>query len=183
MDARMIVEAVLFAADAHAHMRRDDGKTPYFNHLAEVAAHCARHEPFDPVLVVAAYLHDTLEDTGATEPLLRERFGDEVAGVVMEVTDPPGLKGKARRQRQVEHAATSSLRARLIKIADKTSNVAELVEHPGKDETIAGMQKYLKWARAVVDACRGTDAGLELAFDTAAARLDTVIAAHAGRKD
>lgn len=184
MDAegRTIAEAVEFAAEAHAGQRLDNGKTPYFNHLAEVAARCARHEPFDPVLVTAAYLHDTVEDTGVTEELIRERFGDAVADLVMEVTDPPDLKGKARRQRQVDHAATSSERAKLIKIADKTSNVGELVDRPAKDETVKGMRKYLDWARAVVDACRGVDGDMEAAFDTAAERLEAAIAARARKK-
>lgn len=182
VDARMIAEAVEFAADAHAGKQGDDGRTPYFNHLAEVAAFCARREPFDPVLVAAAYLHDTVEDTGVTEELIRERFGDAVTDLVMEVTDPPGLKGKERRQRQVDHAATSSERAKLIKIADKTSNVAELVDRPAKDETAKGMQKYLDWARAVVEACRGVDDAMEAAFDTAAERLEAAIAARAKKK-
>ena len=173
----MIAEAVLLAAEAHAGEKRDDGVTPYFNHLAEVASRCARHEPFDPVLVAAAYLHDTIEDTGVTEPLLRERFGDEVADLVMEVTDPPGLEGKARRQWQVDHTATASLGAKLIKIADKTSNVTELVDHPGPDHTAEKGAKYLKWARAVVDVCRGSNGAMEAAFDTAAARLEATIAA------
>jgi len=181
-DQRMIAEAVEFAAEAHAGQRLDNGETPYFNHLAEVAARCARHEPFDPVLVTACYLHDTLEDTGATEAILRERFGDAVTDLVVEVTDPPELKGRERRQRQVDHAATSSLRAKLIKIADKTSNVSELVDRPARDETAKGMQKYLDWARAVVDACRGADAVMEEAFDAAAGRLEAAIATRNKKK-
>ena len=178
---RLIAEAVLFAADAHADDMRDDGRTPYFNHLAEVAARCAAHVPFDAELVAAAYLHDTVEDTGVSEALLRERFGDVVADVVMEVTDPPELKGEARRQHQVERAATASLRAKLIKIADKTSNVTELVDSAAPDEPLAKQRRYLEWAHAVVNACRGSDAALEEAFDTAAGRLATAIAAREGK--
>lgn len=177
-DARTIADAVAFAAEAHAGQKRGDGETPYINHPAEVAARCARAEPFDPVLVTACYLHDTVEDTAVTEDELRRRFGDAVTDLVMEVTDPPGLKGRARRQRQVDHTATASRRAKLIKIADKTSNVTELVTRPPVDETPKGMRKYLKWARAVVDVCRGLDAGMEAAFDAAAARLEAEIEAR-----
>lgn len=175
-DARLIADAVTFAANAHAGQHLDDGETPYFNHPADVAARCAGAEPFDPVLVAACYLHDTVEDTSVTESDLRRRFGDAVADLVIEVTDPPGLKGKARRQRQVDHTATASTRAKLLKIADKTSNVLQLVDRPGRDETAKGKRKYLDWARAVVAVCRGTDAGLEAAFDAAAARLEAAIA-------
>lgn len=177
--ARMIAEAVLFAADAHAGQRRDNGTTPYFNHLAEVAALCARRVPFDPVLVTAAYLHDTIEDTGVGEAILRERFGDAVADLVVDVTDPKGLKGRARRQRQVTHTAAASDRVKLLKIADKTSNVAELVDAPAADETRKGCEKYLKWAERVVAVSRGIDAQFDAAFDDAARRLRAAIAAMA----
>jgi GTP diphosphokinase / guanosine-3',5'-bis(diphosphate) 3'-diphosphatase len=169
--ARQIVEAFAFAAHAHAFQKRDDMGDAYVIHLAEVAASCAQHEPFDPVLVTAAILHDTLEDTSVTEQALRERFGDDITDVVLEVTDPPGLKGKARRERQVAHIATASTRAKILKIADKTSNVAELADLPkGGIGKVKKARRYLEWSSRVVDVCRGSDADLEFAFDTALAR-------------
>lgn len=180
--ARQIVEAMAFAAHAHAFQLRDDVGDAYVVHLAEVAASCARHEPFDPVLVTAALLHDTVEDTPVTEDALRGIFGDEVTDIVMEVTDPPGLKGKARRERQVTHMATASVRAKLIKIADKTSNVAELADHPKGIGKIKNAARYVDWSRRVVDVCRGSDAALEAEFDAVAARAEAGLARHAKEK-
>lgn len=171
----LVVDAAAFAADAHALQRRDDGETPYFNHLAEVARRCAEAAPDDAVLLAACYLHDVLEHTGCTEPLLRERFSGEIVDLVVEVTNPPELHGRAKREHQVLQAGRSSRRAKLIKLADKTSNVLELVERPAADDTVRSQAKYLRWARRTVDACRGADAAMEAAFDAAAARLDTAI--------
>ena len=180
-DARLIAKAVEFAAEAHAGQFRGDGITPYFNHLAEVAASCAMHEPFDAVLVAACYLHDAIEDTGTDAAILRERFGDEVADLVVDVSDPPDLKGKERRQRQVDHTAGASGRVKLLKIADKTSNVAERAALAAELQTSKSMQRYLDWARAVVDAARGVDGDMEAAFDVQAGRLEAAIAAR-GKK-
>ena len=184
VDARMIAEAVEFAADAHALQCRGDGKTPYFNHLAEVASSCARHDPFDPVLVAACYLHDTIEDTGVDAAILKERFGAEVAQLVVDVSDPPKLKGRERRQRQVDHTARASDRVKLLKIADKTSNAAERAGLEPQFQSLKSMQRYLDWARAVVDVARGVDEDMEAAFDAQAARLEAAIAArlNAGKK-
>lgn len=174
----VIARAVLFAAKAHDGQQRDDRGDAYFNHLAEVAAMCAALEPFDPVLVAACYLHDTIEDTGTSEADLRAEFGDEIAGLVMDVTDPPGLKGKARRERQVTHTAAADPRVKRLKLADKTSNVEELIGLPAKRFDADGNEKYLKWSRRVVDVCRGVAPALEARFDASAARLQHEIETH-----
>ena len=177
-DARRIADAVLFAAHAHAGQIRTDKGDPYFNHLAEVAALCAALEPFDSVLVTACYLHDTIEDTEVTEADLRARFGNEVTDLVMDVTDPPGLKGDARRARQVTHTAACGKRVKLLKLADKTSNVEELIGlSPSRFDATANAL-YLDWSRKVVDVCRGLEPVLEARFDASTARLETVIATH-----
>jgi len=178
-DARLIVDAFAFATHAHGTQKRDDRGDPYIAHLAEVAALCARHEPFDPVLVAGAVLHDTLEDTGVSEAELRERFGDEVTELVLEVTDPDGLKKSERRARQVAHMLTASDRARILKIADKTSNVGELADLPASRIKPKRMRKFVAWSRQVVANCKGVDAALEAGFEEAAARADARIASQA----
>ena len=175
-DARMIMDAALFAAHAHSGQIRDDKGDPYINHLAEVAAMCASIEPFDPVLVTAAWLHDTVEDTGMSEADIGSRFGGEVAALVLDVTDPPGLHGDTRRERQITHTAASSPRVRRLKLADKTSNVEELIGLPQARFDGPGNARYLDWSRRVVAVCRGLEPDLEARFDRSAARLDAEIA-------
>jgi guanosine-3',5'-bis(diphosphate) 3'-pyrophosphohydrolase len=168
--ARLILDALEFAAHAQGTQRREDAGDSYLVHLAEVAAACGGHEPFDPVLVAAALLHDVVEDTEVTEADLRTRFGDEIADLVMEVTDPPDMPKANKQAIQAEHVSRASERARLLKIADKTSNVAELaaLPAPATDE----IHDYLAGARLVVNACRGTDPRMEAAFDAVASRLE-----------
>ncbi|WP_293291816.1 HD domain-containing protein [Oricola sp.] len=168
-----------FAARAHDGVMREDRGDAYFNHLAEVAAMCAELEPFDAVLVAACYLHDTVEDTSVTEADIRAQFGDDIADLVMDVTDPAGLKGKARRERQVAHTAGSGPRVKRLKLADKTSNVEELIGLPDGRFDAKGNAKYLKWARRVVDTCRGLEPTLEARFDASAETLEREIERHA----
>lgn len=170
-----IARAVAYAAKAHDGIVREDRGDAYFNHLAEVAAMCAELEPFDPVLVAACYLHDAIEDTNVTEADIRAEFGDEISELVMDVTDPPGLKGKARRERQVTHTAGAGPRVKRLKLADKTSNVEELIGLPARRFHAGANARYLKWARRVVDVCRGIEPKLEARFDASASRLETEI--------
>lgn len=170
-DIRQIAQAALFAAHAHKRQMREDMGDPYLVHLAEVAALCAGIKPLDPVLVAAAWLHDTLEYTDTDEAALREQFGEAVAALVADVSDPPGLKGKARRQRQVDHTAKAGLRTKRLKLADRTSNVEEVLNGPDERFRAKSAARYLKWSRRVVDVCRGVAPELEARFDEAAAGL------------
>lgn len=176
-DIRQIAQAALFAAHAHKDQMREDMGDPYLVHLAEVAALCAGIRPLDPVLVAAAWLHDTLEYTDTDESALRERFGEAVAELVADVSDPPGLKGKARRQRQVDHTARAGLRTKRLKLADRTSNVEEVLNGPDERFRAKSAARYLKWSRRVVDVCRGAAPELEARFDKAAAGLEARIEA------
>jgi (p)ppGpp synthase/HD superfamily hydrolase len=176
-----IADAVLVAAKAHDGQIRDDKRDAYINHLAEVAVMCAGLEPFDPVLVAAAYLHDTVEDSDVTEGDIRRDFGDAIADLVMEVTDPSGLKGKARRERQVTHTALADPRVKRLKLADKTSNIEELIGLPAKRFDAKSIDKYLKWSRRVVDVCRGIEPALEARFDASAAKLQAEIEERGNR--
>jgi (p)ppGpp synthase/HD superfamily hydrolase len=176
---RQILEAALFAAQAHKDQMREDMGDPYLVHLSEVAAMCASIEPLDPVLVAAAWLHDTLEYTDTKEIALREHFGEPVANLVADVSDPPGLKGKVRRQRQVDHTAKAGIRTKRLKLADRTSNVEEALNAVGDRFRARSGARYLKWSRRVVDVCRGAAPTLEARFDMSAmllqARLDSRI--------
>ena len=129
-DVRRISEAAAFASQAHRKQIREDMRDSYLVHLSEVAAMCASVKPFDPVLVAAAWLHDTLEYTETDANTLIRKFGQETAALVEDVTDPPGLKGKKRRQRQVDYTAKAGVRTKQLKIADRISNVEEVLNSP-----------------------------------------------------
>ena len=164
-----IVRALDFAARKHRDQRRKGASAePYINHPAEVARLVAEATGGRPLAVVlAALLHDTLEDTQTTLDELEREFGPEVAALVAEVTDDKRLPKPERKRLQVEHAAGKSDGAKLIKIADKTSNLRSLLESPPIEWDARRRREYFEWAKSVVDGCRGVNARLDAAFDAA----------------
>ncbi len=129
---QMLLRAVAFAATKHRDQRRKGADaSPYINHpiaLAEVL----REEGgvVDPIVLCAALLHDTIEDTSTTVEELRTAFGEEIASVVAEVTDNKSVHKDERKRLQVEHASTISQRAKLIKLADKICNLRDIATVP-----------------------------------------------------
>lgn len=164
--ARELLRAVRFAADKHRHQRRKGrDASPYINHPIEVAELISRvGEIDDPAVLIAAILHDTVEDTETTFEAIEDEFGAEVRDLVAEVTDDKSLPKAERKRLQVEHSARLSERAKLIKIADKTCNVRDIAHSPPHDWNGERCSEYIDWARRVVDGCRGTHAGLERVF-------------------
>jgi guanosine-3',5'-bis(diphosphate) 3'-pyrophosphohydrolase len=168
----LIVRALEFAANKHRDQRRKDAQaSPYINHpiaLANVLVH--EGQVSDPVVLSAALLHDTVEDTQTTEAELREVFGEKIAGIVLEVTDDKNLLKAERKRLQIEHAAHISREAKLVKLADKICNVRDVSDHPPAKWDLARRREYFEWAKAVVDRMRGIHPQLERRFDEAYAR-------------
>ncbi|MGE5471024.1 MAG: HD domain-containing protein [Bacteroidota bacterium] len=165
----LLVKAFSFAADKHRNQRRKDAAaSPYINHpiaLVNVLVNEAGIE--DEKVLVAAVLHDTIEDTQTTAQELTEHFGDEVTAIVLEVTDDMALPKAERKRLQVVHAPTISRRAKLVKLADKICNVRDVAVAPPANWGLARRQAYFDWAEAVVNGLRGTHPTLEHLFDEA----------------
>ena len=161
-----LARAFAFAARKHAGQRRKGDRTePYINHLAEVAALLAEATSGrDKALIVAGLLHDSVEDGHAIRAEIEDAFGREVADVVMEVTDET-LPEAARRRRQVETPPHKSTRAKMLKLADKISNLREVDRNPPKRWTLQRRRDYFEWGRAVVEGLRGVSPPLEAQFD------------------
>lgn len=167
-----LIEAVAFAANKHRDQRRKDvAASPYINHpiaLANVLAN--EGEVTNLTALCAAVLHDTVEDTDTTEQELIKRFGRDIAGVVMEVTDDKSLDKARRKELQIEHAPHLSYSARLVKLADKISNLRDILASPPADWPLERKQAYFDWAAKVVAGLRGTHPALESVFDAVYAR-------------
>ncbi|MCW5732986.1 MAG: bifunctional (p)ppGpp synthetase/guanosine-3',5'-bis(diphosphate) 3'-pyrophosphohydrolase [Enhydrobacter sp.] len=168
-DLVLLARAADYAARQHiAQRRKGEAGEPYVNHLTEVTALLAEAtDGADVVLLMGGLLHDTLEDTDATYEDLVQRFGSEVAALVAEVTDDKSLRKEERKRLQIEKTASKSRRAKLLKLADKTSNLRSLVRSPPSGWTEERLRDYVVWAEAVVRSCRGLNAPLEAVFDTA----------------
>ncbi|HEX6091875.1 MAG TPA: HD domain-containing protein [Dongiaceae bacterium] len=165
----LFARALDFAARKHVHQRRKgESAEPYINHLAEVARLlAAAPENRNAAVTVAGLLHDTLEDTATSYDELAAEFGAEIASLVREVTDDKALPKEARKKHQEDHAAHASDGAKMIKIADKTSNLHSIVNSPPRGWDLARKKEYFDWARRVVAGCRGVSAYLEDEFDRA----------------
>ena len=165
----LILKALEFAAQKHRDQRRKDkNASPYINHPIQLA-NVLRQEGgvADPVVIAAALLHDTVEDTETTWQELRGEFGDEIANIVLEVTDVQWLKKIVRKRLQVAKARHASHAARLVKLADKICNLRDVAARPPASWSLERRREYFEWAKEVVDKLRGTHPGLERKFDDA----------------
>jgi guanosine-3',5'-bis(diphosphate) 3'-pyrophosphohydrolase len=165
----LILKALEFAAQKHRDQRRKDkNASPYINHPIQLA-NVLRQEGSvaDPVVIAAALLHDTVEDTETTWQELRGEFGDEIANIVLEVTDVQWLKKIVRKRLQVAKARHASHAARLVKLADKICNLRDVAARPPASWSLERRREYFEWAKEVVDKLRGTHPGLERKFDDA----------------
>jgi (p)ppGpp synthase/HD superfamily hydrolase len=167
--------AVLKAADAaarwHVHQKRKGAaQEPYINHLLEVASLVAEAtHGSDPNLVVAALLHDAIEDQEVPRGMIAEGFGDDVAQLVEECTDDKALDKQERKRLQVADALKKSPRAKVLKLADKISNLRTISASPSPEWSVKHRLEYIAWARDVAAGLRGTNPWLEDQFDAAVA--------------
>jgi guanosine-3',5'-bis(diphosphate) 3'-pyrophosphohydrolase len=166
------IAAAVFAAHKHRDQRRKGAEaSPYINHPLVVADILANEGGVDDlVTLVAALLHDTIEDTETTAEEIAARFGSETAAVVLEVTDDKQLGKEERKRMQVLHASGISERAKLVKLGDKIANIRDLVSAPPAGWTLERRREYFEWARQVVDRVRAANPRLGAAFDQAYAR-------------
>ncbi|MBI4195809.1 MAG: bifunctional (p)ppGpp synthetase/guanosine-3',5'-bis(diphosphate) 3'-pyrophosphohydrolase [Betaproteobacteria bacterium] len=163
----LILRAVAFAAHKHRDQRRKDkDASPYINHPIQLAVVLWEEGGVrDAQVIAAALLHDTLEDTETTWHELRGEFGEELADVVLEVTDTKWIKKELRKRIQVARARYSSDKAKLVKLADKICNLRDVAAHPPAGWSLERKQQYFDWAKEVVDHLRGTHPELERRFD------------------
>jgi guanosine-3',5'-bis(diphosphate) 3'-pyrophosphohydrolase len=117
-------------------------------------------------------LHDTVEDTATLLGELASIFNADIAGLVAEATDDKRLDKAERKRLQVEHASAKTTRAKILKLADKISNLRSLVKSPPADWSLERKSEYLSWSRDVVQGLRGASAWLEARFDEAAETLE-----------
>ena len=150
----LVLRALHFAADKHRdHRRKDIHASPYINHPIHVAQILSEVGVEDPEILAAATLHDTVEDTETSLGELAKEFGDRVSRIVAEVTDDKSLPKQERKRLQIEHAPELSGEAAQVKVADKISNVTDVISNPPPDWDDERRKEYVEWARAVVEKC------------------------------
>ncbi len=163
----LFLKALNFSAAKHRHQRRkDSAASPYINHPIEVTNILwTIGEVSDMITVVAAILHDTIEDTDTSPEEISAQFGNEVMNLVLEVSDDKSLPKQERKKNQIAHSPHLSRRAQEIKLADKISNVHDIAYAPPGHWPMERRAEYLRWAEAVIDGLRGANDKLEKYFD------------------
>lgn len=145
---------ILLHKNKHQFQRRKNAeKSPYINHPIAVATILAECGVADLNILIAAVLHDTVEDTDTSFEEIEEKFGEKVCNLVKEVSDDKSLPKAERKRLQVEHAVEASEGARLIKMADKLHNLQTLLVSPPTTWDPKRIQGYFVWSKKVIDAC------------------------------
>ena len=143
----MITKAIEFAIAAHGEQKRKYTFEPYFTHPMAVARYVASHvRDFTQEMVVAALLHDVVEDTPHTLDEIRDEFGDTVATYVHYLTDVSTHAdgNRATRKRlDREHIAKAPVEAKTIKLADLIDNTSSIVAHDPKFAKVYLAEKVL----------------------------------------
>ncbi len=169
-----IFKALELAATRHkGQHRKGKSKTPYINHPIQVAnILVSEGGEEDPILIIGAILHDVVEDTVQNEKdmvelkhQISDEFGDEVLKLVEEVTDDKSLKKEERKRLQVENASYISHRAKKLKLADKISNLREIIIDPPMFWTKKRILDYFTWAEDVAKGLSGANDDLEMALN------------------
>ncbi|XP_076766865.1 metazoan SpoT homolog-1 isoform X1 [Xylocopa sonorina] len=163
----ILMKCVNFAAIKHKDQRRkDENETPYVNHVIGVANILVQEGNIhDPVVIVAALLHDTVEDTNTTFEEIENEFGTEVCNIVKEVTDDKSLPKLERKKLQIQNAPKKSHKAKLVTLADKLYNLRDLRKAIPVGWSQDRVKEYFKWSKAVIDGCRKTNFNLERELD------------------
>jgi len=172
-EVERILAAARFAAEHHkAQKRKGEAGEPYINHLIEVAELIATSsEALVANLIMAGFLHDTIEDTNVTRQELEQRFGKDVAALVVEVTDDKSLPKEQRKALQVQNAHKKSPRAQTLKLADKISNLRALLSTPPANWPVQRKREYFDWAREVVSRLTQPNTRLKAEFERTYARI------------
>jgi (p)ppGpp synthase/HD superfamily hydrolase len=140
-----ILRAIDFATNAHGtQLRRYSGRA-YIEHPIAVARLVARFE-HDEDMLMAAVLHDTVEDTPVTLNEVEQEFGREVAALVSDLTDvskPDDGNRKTRKAIDLEHSWSASPRAKTVKLMDLVHNTGSIVRHDKSFATVYLREKEL----------------------------------------
>jgi len=173
MSENKILEAIAFAADRHKFQtRKGIGNIPYINHPIKVSRLLSQFGETNQDLLIAALLHDIIEDTASTKQeikeisnYIKEKFGEIVLNTVLEVSDDKTLLVEERKHLQIVHSSDLSNLVKKLKIADKICNLIDIKNDPPVDWPVERKLKYLDWAKKVIEGARGINIKLDQYFD------------------
>lgn len=166
----LLSRAEAFARVAHANqVRGNRAKEPYVNHLREVAELVSTSRG-SLEEIIAAWLHDSVEDTETTLEQIHEQFGPSVSEIVLGLTDKPeweGLPLLERKTLQAERVAGETASIKRVKLADQISNTRCCILDPPTNWSAEKVRDYVEGARRIAIACMGISTYLDTHFEVA----------------
>jgi guanosine-3',5'-bis(diphosphate) 3'-pyrophosphohydrolase len=168
-----VIRAIEFAAERHSgQTRKGNTNSPYINHPIKVVSLLLRFREEDSELLSAAALHDIIEDTAKgeqeiieLEAIIKKEFGSKVLSIVQEVSDDKQLPFYERKEKQIKDTTYLSNDAKKIKIADKICNITDIKKDPPVGWSKNRKNKYLEWAKKVIQGASGVNKELESYFE------------------
>lgn len=155
MISPLVLDAIKFAAKKHTHQKRCD--EPYINHPIDVVNILVKYgKVTDTNTLIVAALHDVLEDTNTKEYEIINKYGHDVFKILLEVSDDQSLSSIDKKKKQIENVSKISYEAKLVKLADKYSNIRDLEKNPPKtwkEDEIVG---YIMWCYFLCQEIPGT---------------------------
>lgn len=151
VDLSRLLQALDFAAERHsAQRRKGPDAAPYVNHLIEVAMLVANVAAVEDVeVLIAAVLHDVLEDTPTAADEISQRFGDRVAELVQALSEDKSLPRQRRRELTLQELPARGVEIKIIKLADLSSNIKLLPDNWSAERKL----EYLEWTERAATIC------------------------------
>lgn len=164
--------AIKFASLHHASQKRKSTGEPYVNHLIEVVQLIQRYESSsDENTMIAAALHDILEDTEVTSIGLKYLFGSEVSKIVQELTCNSANNSDDKKIALMNQISIGSNAAQSIKLADVISNVSSIPSQWSLERKLA----YIEWCKKVAKVCSSSSKRLYDQFNLKVQLVETAV--------
>lgn len=146
----IILGAKKFAQEKHKNQKRKDGVTPYSDHLEGVVNRLKNLGVTDKDVLCAAWLHDIIEDTDVTFDQINERFGREVAVIVLSLSKDQNILKKDREIQYISQLKDASFQTKIIKLCDISANLKDLANAPiSKTQKNKQIKKILHYLRII----------------------------------
>jgi len=152
-----LIRCASFAAECHKHQTRKSDGGSYITHPLGVAKLIIEAGCNTPEVIMAAMLHDTVEDTDCTLEDIKREFGPVVANIVDEVSDDKSMDKISRKKKQCAHCPEISKAAQFVKLGDKYHNLSDMKRMPPKGWSVERVQGYFLWALTIVDKIKGAN--------------------------
>lgn len=148
--ADIVLKAKKLAHEKHKNQKRKDGVTPYSDHLEGVVNRLKNLGITDKNILAAAWMHDVIEDTDVTFDQINEKFGREIAVIVLSLSKDKNVAKKDIEQQYVNQLKNATSDAKIIKLCDISANLKDLSNAPiSKTQKNKQVKKIIHYMRII----------------------------------